>query len=867
MKSLKRVSTIALIMLIALSLPGCTDPGVQPSAQPSGASATITAVAPEIKPSPTAVPTMAPAEVSANTEYREVFEAVWNTIDQTYFDRDFGGLDWDAIGDEYEPLIIAAANDQALYQLLNQMIWELNVSHAGVWPADQWPSIEPVVFKNGEIGIDVRLLNDQAVITRVEAGSPAEEAGLRPGFIIQQINGTSVEQIIAGAEEHMSPPYNDQGRKEIATRSLAGLIYGDPGTCVILAYLDDRYSVPPATHVSPKAMALGGEDGVHEACVERIQRPRAVSMGVELLPPFCLEFESQRLPSGIAYIRFNTFHPDLLPDMVEAVAALQDAPGIIIDLRGNPGGDPSVAEQMAAQFLRGQVLFGSFRNRSGVVARSVTGQDVYAGQLVILIDASSYSASEWFASGMQATGRAVIIGERSPGGATGMRVAILPNGGCLGCPVDQLLAPDGRVLEGYGVIPDIEVALDRASLLSGLDLQLQAAIELIQGVNARIERVENGLIEVTTAGEPLWDFPRALVERMELYGVPGVSLAVINDYRVQWAKGYGLLEAGGKDAVTPDTLFHAGSIAKTLSAAAALTLVQRGQLDLDQNVNEKLVSWQVPESEYTQTEKVTLRRLLSHSAGLTDGFTETEIECCYSTEGEAPTVSIQQMLEASPVTGLPRPARVTQTPGRKYRYANLGYGIVQLLVDDTTQVPFARLMQETVLDPLGMKSSTFEQPLPEVLRARASTEHDAEGQPFEGKRHHFPILASGGLWTTPSDLARFAIEIVSAYLGQPEKLLSQDMARQMLTVQVPIRNGGLATASGLGFELGGAGKTLNIQHGGGTWGSTCFLIAYPETGQGAVVMTNSRTSGSLITEILISIAVEYGWPLVPETAP
>lgn len=859
MKSLRRVSTITLIMLIALSLPGCAAPRAQPSAQPSGASATLTTVAPEIKPSPTAVPTIAPNEAVGKEEYREVFEAVWDTVDQTYFDPDFGGLDWDAIRDEYEPRIITAENDQALYKLLNQMIWELNVSHAGVWAADQWPSIQPVVFKNGEIGIDVRLLDDQAVITRVEAGSPAEEAGLRPGFIIQQINGISVGQIIAHAEEHLSPPYNDRGRKDILTRSLAGLIYGDPGTCVTLDYLDK-------------------EDGVHEACVERIQRPRAISMAVDLLPPSCLEFESQRLPSGIAYIRFNTFHPDLLRDMGEAVAALQDAPGIIIDLRGNPGGDPSVAEQMAAQFLRGQVLFGSFRNRSGVVAHSVTGKEVYAGQLVILIDASSYSASEWFASGMQATGRAVIIGERSPGGATGMRVAILPNGGCLGCPVDQLLAPDGRVLEGYGVVPDIQVALNRASLLSGVDSQLQAAIEFIQDVNARTERVENGLIEVTTQGAPLWDFPRMLVERMELYGVPGVSLAVINDYRVEWAKGYGVLQASSEPAVTPDTLFHAGSIAKTLSAAAALTLVQQGQLDLDQNVNEKLVSWQVPESEYTQTEKVTLRRLLSHSAGLTDGFTETGIECCYSVDGEAPTVSIEQMLEAAPVTGLPRPARVTQTPGREYRYANLGYGIVQLLVDDTTDVPFAQFMQETVLDPLGMASSTFEQPLPAAVRARASTEHDAEGQPFEGKRHHFPILASGGLWTTPSDLARFAIELMCAYLGQSERLLSQEMARQMLTAQVPIRNGGLATACGLGFELGGAGEiatasrqqlgeALSIQHAGATWGSTCFLIAYPETGQGAVVMTNSRTGRSLLSEILISIAVEYGWPLVQETAP
>ena len=374
MKSLKSVCTIALIMLIALSVQGCALPRTQPSAQPSRASTTPTAVAPEIEPSPTAVPTMAPIAAIAKKEYQEVFEAVWSTIDQTYFDPDFGGLDWDAIHAKYEPLIVVAEGDEELYELLNQMLWELKVSHTAVGPADMWPAVEPVVFEEGDTGIDVRLLDEQAVITRVKAGSSAEEAGLRPGFVIQSIEGTSVEQIIADAQEHLAPPYNDQGRIDILTRRLLSLIYGDPGTCVTLTYLDEK-------------------DGLHEGCVKRIQRPRAVSMTGIPLPPFQLEFESGRLEGGIGYIRFNTFHPDLLPDMVKAIAELQDAPGIIIDLRGNPGGDPDTAEQMAAQFLDGQVLFGNFKTRSGIMARLVTGKSVYTGPLVILIDASSYSAS------------------------------------------------------------------------------------------------------------------------------------------------------------------------------------------------------------------------------------------------------------------------------------------------------------------------------------------------------------------------------------------------------------------------------------------------------------------------------------------
>jgi len=339
------------------------------------------------------------------------------------------------------------------------MLWELKVSHTGVGPADIWPSVEPIAWESGEIGIDVRLLDNQAVITRVETESSAEEVGLHPGFIIKGINSTPVEQIITEAQEDLAPPYNDQGRIDILTRSLLSLIYGDPGTCVTLAYLDEK-------------------DELQEGCVERIQRPREGYMG-GVLPPAYLEFESRQLDSGIGYIRFNTFHPDLIPDMVEAVAALQDAPGIIIDLRGNPGGDPTTCEQLAVQFLAGKVSFGSFKTRFETITRLLDGKSIYTGPLVVLIDTLSFSGSEYFASGMQMVGRAVIIGERSPGGLTAMNVTTLPNGAILGFPVAQLITPDGKVLEGYGVIPDITKSLERSQLLEGLDAQLQAAINYI----------------------------------------------------------------------------------------------------------------------------------------------------------------------------------------------------------------------------------------------------------------------------------------------------------------------------------------------------------------------------------------------------
>jgi carboxyl-terminal processing protease len=409
---------------------------------------------------PTAFPTAAPTTTQDSSEFTAVFEEVWNTVNQTYFDPEFGGLDWDGIRNEYAPLISSAEDDAAFYQLLNQMLWELNVSHAVVGPAELWSPSEPAIWMEGKIGIDVRLLDDQVVITRLEAGSSAEEAGLQPGFIIQSIDTIPVTQIIAEAEEGLAPPFNAQGRIDNLTRHLLGMIYGDPGTCVSLAYLD-------------------GNDMLHEECIERIQRPRERAMTGTPLPPAYLEFESKQLENGIGYIRFNTFHPDLIPDLIAGVASLQDASGIILDLRGNPGGEVNTAEQLAAQFLEGPASLGNFTTRSGMIERQFTGVSTYSGPLVILIDALSFSASEYFSSGLQTLGRAVIVGERSSGGVTGMNVTALSNGALLGYPVAQLVTIDGNTVEGTGIIPNITVRLNRSQLLEGMDAQLEAAIHYI----------------------------------------------------------------------------------------------------------------------------------------------------------------------------------------------------------------------------------------------------------------------------------------------------------------------------------------------------------------------------------------------------
>ena len=199
-------------------------------------------------------------------------------------------------------------------------------------------------------------------------------------------------------------------------------------------------------------------------------------------------------------------------------------------------------------------------------------------------------------------------------------------------------------------------------------------------------------------------------------------------------------------------------------------------------------------------------------------------------------------------------------PGPQFLYSPGGYGVLTLLLMDVARKPFQEILRETVLDPLGMTSSTFEQPLAEDLRARATTEHK-DGKPLQGKRRHFPRLAAGGLWSTPSDLARFAIEIMLCRAGKSKRILPQDLVPEMLRQEIAVPGGGW----GLGFAIVGEGSSFLFLHRGGTYGSACSLVAFPETGHGAVIMTNDRPGGEkLHMEVGLSIGAAYSWPWDPE---
>jgi CubicO group peptidase (beta-lactamase class C family) len=371
----------------------------------------------------------------------------------------------------------------------------------------------------------------------------------------------------------------------------------------------------------------------------------------------------------------------------------------------------------------------------------------------------------------------------------------------------------------------------------------------LQAQNPHVAAVENGLLPaVRIRGRTQ---PMRLAERMAFHQVPGVSIAVINDGRIEWAKGYGVLEVGTAAPVDTATLFQAASISKPVAAAGALQLVRRGRLELEGDVNAWLRSWHIPANVYTAQHPVTLAGLLSHTAGFTvHGFPG------YDVDSAIPTLA--QILDGA------RPAntdsiRVVDVPGHAFSYSGGGYTVMQQLLTDVSHRSFADFIRRTVLDPLGMRRSTFEQPLPARLVRSAATAHGPDGRQLHGKWHVYPEMAAAGLWTTPSDLARFALAVQEAAAGRANRLFTPALVTDMLTP----RAGG---SYGLGLGVSGEGLTQRFGHDGSNEGFRCALVAFTHRGQGAVVMTNSDNGSRLIGEILRGIAAEYGWPgyLQPE---
>ena len=363
-------------------------------------------------------------------------------------------------------------------------------------------------------------------------------------------------------------------------------------------------------------------------------------------------------------------------------------------------------------------------------------------------------------------------------------------------------------------------------------------------VEERMARVENGIEPVRTGKE---EKKLDLAGLMKVYNDPALTVAVIEDYKIAWVKAYGSAEPGGTTAVTTKTLFQAGSISKPVAATGMLALVQAGKLSLDEDVNVKLKSWKVPENEFTKEQKVTLRRIASHTAGLTvHGFPG------YDVDEKMPTV-VQVLNGEKPANTAP--IRVDFVPGTQERYSGGGVTIEQLQMTDVTGKAFPALMRQLVLDKIGMGDSSYEQPLPADWAARTPTGTGADGRPVHGKWHVYPEMAAAGLWTTPTDLAKFAIEIALARQGKSSKVLTQKTVEEMLTAQ-PSTNG-----TGIGFAVPQE-RPGEFGHNGADDGFQALLVMNWETGQGAAIMANSDNGGLVEAELMRSIAKEYRWKYV-----
>lgn len=359
--------------------------------------------------------------------------------------------------------------------------------------------------------------------------------------------------------------------------------------------------------------------------------------------------------------------------------------------------------------------------------------------------------------------------------------------------------------------------------------------------DSSIARIENGLRKsVQLTGEELELF--SIESRLEHHKIPGISIAVAFKGELLWSKGYGLADISQAEKMTSDTMLLAGSISKPVAALRALQLHDEGRLLLDVNINSYLTSWKVPENEFTETEKVTLRRILNHTAGLTVwGFPG------YDKGDEVPST-----IEVLDGEGNTDAVRVFKTPGESWQYSGGGYTVMQLAVADIEKAPFAQVLQTHVLNPLDMNKSTFENPLPKHYHSLAATGYRSNLEEVEGKWPIYPEMAAAGLWTTPSQLLQYGIEIQRIIGSQQDGIIAYDTALDMLT------------AGENDHGLGPVVTEHTFRHGGADEGFRASFVAWKNTPYVAVVMVNSDNN-AIINETLRSIANEYKLPGYEQT--
>lgn len=357
--------------------------------------------------------------------------------------------------------------------------------------------------------------------------------------------------------------------------------------------------------------------------------------------------------------------------------------------------------------------------------------------------------------------------------------------------------------------------------------------------NERARALETSLLPAIVSANAK---PFTLAERMAAYEVPGVSIAVIHNGKIDWARGWGVRDLATCLPVTPDTAFQAASISKLATAVVALRAVEQGKLSLDADINRSLRGWKLPSDPALAPSGVSLRQLLSHTGGLgVHGFAG------YANDQALP--SLYQILDGAPPANSSR-IRIEQPAGSQWRYSGGGYVVVQAALEDATSQPFSVRAQRELLKPLGMARSAFSQPPSRRILANAALGH-VDGKGIKGGYHVYPELAPAGLWTTASDLARLLIDVQASAIGLSGHRLSPGMTRKMFSAGTK--------DWGLGPAVSGNEENLRFGHDGANEGFQSTMVAYAKRGEGIIVLTNGNQGRRLADEIVRAAAVQYGW--------
>ncbi len=377
----------------------------------------------------------------------------------------------------------------------------------------------------------------------------------------------------------------------------------------------------------------------------------------------------------------------------------------------------------------------------------------------------------------------------------------------------------------------------------------------------KIDNVENGLIDARMISfdtqvilnkkiiDTLPTFN--IYDRMQRYNVPGVSIAVIKNYNVDWAKGYGIMEVGTNKPVSTKSLFQAASCSKPLAVVIVMKLVETGKLNLDEDVNKYLKIWKIPYDSVNT--KITLRQLITHNAGINRPGNGIDY-----LENSSPTL-IQVFNGESPAIN--DPFHFDFPPGTVFKYSNLGYMIIQKILEDQLNMSYSQIVRKYIFEPLKMNSSWMQFPLPENEMAFLSKPHNKSGEPQDYGLHP-TALAHGGLIATPTDLSKFIIDLMLLEKNKSGKILKPESVNKMFTKIADVDPQEFSGFSELGFGiflLGQGDHTYFAHPGGNNTGASCAFIGSINTGNGIVVMTNGILGLYLTMEIVASIAKEYSW--------